>query len=47
MIKCEECECLKNGRCTLYNGSQIIKKQWGGCWLGAKMDGKDTNVPTK
>lgn len=38
MLKCEECKFLKEGRCTLYNGSQTIKNHWGGCWFGAKMD---------
>lgn len=34
MVKCEECKYLKEGVCTLYNGSQTIKNQWGGCWFG-------------
>ena len=34
MVKCEECKYLKEGVCTLYDGSQTIKNQWGGCWFG-------------
>ena len=34
MVKCEECQHLKEGVCTLDNGSQIIKNQGGGWWFG-------------
>lgn len=44
MIKCEECKYLKDGACTLYNGSQIIKNQWSGCWFGTpKKEGEEVS----